>query len=160
MGAEWKPKLVITCRHGSYARGRTPSEEKLTGYGKIQSERLAEAIREMVKDSLPVVLTTSDAPRAQETAKTIAARLGVEPVVLPILQEDRGRGKRQAEEISKVSSNATSVVAVTHFESPSTIIDAFSSKYCGEGFAIDEIDKGQGLVLDTETGEIKQFPRA
>ena len=62
-------------------------DSELTDRGFCQAELIAERIRELVPDDAAVELYSSDLTRADQTARVIARKLGVEPIVVEGLRE-------------------------------------------------------------------------
>jgi probable phosphoglycerate mutase len=62
-------------------------DSELTDRGFRQAELIAERIRELVPDDAAVELYSSDLTRADQTARVIARKLGVEPIVVEGLRE-------------------------------------------------------------------------
>jgi len=62
-------------------------DSELTDRGFRQAELIAERIRELVPDDAAVELYSSDLTRADQTARVIARKLGVEPIVVQGLRE-------------------------------------------------------------------------
>jgi probable phosphoglycerate mutase len=95
------PGRILLARHGETAATRRGTllgrrELPLTGEGRRQAERLAEA----VADTGLVRLYSSPSGRTLETAAIVGARLGLEPVVDErLLETDKGRwaGRSRAE---------------------------------------------------------------
>lgn len=147
-------EMVIACRHGEYL-----DNGLLTSEGIEQSQVLARRIKELVNGQ-KVTLFTSPAKRAVNTAAILAKELelSANPILCNVLYSEEyydGEQKRLAM-LEHVQEGV--IVAVTHYESPSGIVNAFSRAVFGKRVDPAEIFKGEAIVLCLKTGEISLIP--
>ena len=146
-------KLVIAGRHGTYG------SQSLTDHGRVEAATLGKEISSRVSGVGSVALVSSPLVRATETAAIIGLALGIGHRECEILRRDLYfYGNDQMEAILELVAGFDVVVAVTHHEAPSGIINAFRQKHFGKKFQMREIQKGSGLVLCLDTGEISEIP--
>lgn len=143
-----KLKRVIAVRHGTY------SGSDLSEYGRERVQRLAEAIRKkFVKVKQRVEIFSSPYPRAVQSAEILAKNLGCGHAVLQILEGDEFcEGDAMMEALLTARNGSDVVVAVTHYESPSGIVDAFSRRFFQQGAPCLVSAKGDGCTLCMKTG--------
>ncbi|MDP2655281.1 MAG: phosphoglycerate mutase family protein [bacterium] len=147
-------KLMIACRHG-HAIGNS-----LTGPGKQQSSKLAGYIKNKINGASNISLLASPLQRAVETAVIIGKTLGVRHQLCDKLKLiDFKFGQIQMEAILDLAGNSDVVVAVTHHEAPSGIINAFRQKHFDRGAIPEVIHNGSAICLCMEYGDIRYIYR-
>lgn len=153
-------KVVIAARHGQNDNG------PLSRLGKEQSQELAAAILGKVGGGNSIAVLHSKTRRATETAEIIGHTLDVTPRVCETLGYDsyhHGDDMRRA--VLALAAEFEILIAVTHYEAPAGIIDAFANKRLGRAVASKLVDKNQpvipngtALCLDLGSGELSRLP--
>jgi phosphohistidine phosphatase SixA len=156
-------RRVFACRHATDDRkGRDP---QLTDSGKQEASVLAEAIAGILSEDgiTNVVVLHSSLSRARQTAEIVAAAL--EPLVsaktqLECLTEDQYEdGSRVFPKIMlEIGDETQAVIAVSHYELPSGIIDAFSNNFVSRKFPAKQPPYGCGFSLCLQTGDVIRIP--
>jgi phosphohistidine phosphatase SixA len=147
-------KFVVAVRHGQYFGG------SLNDQGKEDVTKLTAAIVTKVAGINSIVLLTSPLLRAVETAQIIGVGLNTTHQCVNLLQLDFYECYRdkEAKELLELAENCECVVAVSHNEAPSAILNIFSEKYLQKTVWCQTTRKGCGLCLCLESGEICPLP--
>jgi len=146
-------KQVIAVRHGEYGDG----SKELNAEGFEQIEKLAKQLKTIVKHKHKVAILSSPLTRAKQSAEIIAKQFVGQVETCDELRSDGfGDGAEQMEAILKMRNGADVVIAVTHYEAPSGIINAFSQKLFGLEVSMRESEKGDGLMLCLKTGKVSE----
>ncbi|MDQ2933298.1 MAG: hypothetical protein M3Q80_02865 [bacterium] len=146
--------LLFAVRHGKYI----DEEKVLDETGKEQSEFLGRTILNMICKDQKSIVMTSNLPRAQETGTIIAKILNSPAVSEEILEIDSYyMSSVLYSPIKSFTDEYDVVIVVTHFESPSGIMDAFCSELFKGSFPRTVITNGNGFVLNLTNGLVKQI---
>ncbi len=146
-----KLKRVIAIRHGEYS-DRTM---KLNEEGRQQMQELAERIKQFVLKRQVVEVFSSSEIRAVQSAMMMGSLFGVSPIVCRKLNSDEyDDGGEKMSELLTARNGSDVIIAVTHFKSPSGIINAFATRYFQKEVECMESVKGNGCMLDLKTGNI------
>lgn len=144
-------KLLVVARHGQYDHAL-----RLSTFGRQQIEALAEALKARINGQQKVVLLTSAAPRALDSAQVLAEELGIEPEEHQVLWSDNGHiheSDDAAVELISGHSDSDVVVVMTHLEYSSSLPGSYAKRAFGSsnGFAYHATSYGEAWVLDCET---------
>lgn len=143
---------VIVVRHGEYS----DCTGKLNLEGVRQMQRLAGHLRKQVQKRQTVEIFSSPTTRAKQSAEIIARQLGVSYSVCPALESGGfDDGQLLMERLLKSRNGGNILIAVTHCEAPSGIINAFAEKYFGVSVNRGESQKGDGYIICLKTGQIR-----
>ena len=135
------------------------SDDDLTEGGIRQAKLLARQLRETLPENLKVLILTSPPGRARETALIIARGFKTDIEVCDELELDHHcHGERQMIAIERLVNGHAVIIAVTHFEAPSGIMNAVCQKYFQTSYPPIQTNKGTGLILDFSTGEVVSVP--
>lgn len=147
-----KLKRVIAVRHG------TDSERDLDENGIERMQQLARAIKKrFVKAKQRVEIFSSPYPRATQSAEILAQHLGCSYSVCEVLRYDEfSDGAEMMNALLKARNGSDVIIAVTHYESPSGIVDAFSCRFFQQGAFRRVSEKGDGCTLCMKTGAVEQ----
>jgi phosphohistidine phosphatase SixA len=144
-------KLVIV-RHGDYG-----FDGSLSTKGKAQMKQLAESLRSQLGGGKTIILF-STAPRGEQSARILAAELGItelEPHEVLWSDRENGRSAHPAKTLALVRSKKELydiVVLVTHYEYAEEFPMYFSQcEFDGLLFICVEIKKAEAWVIDCET---------
>lgn len=151
MGTESTLKMVFAIRHGNYSS----STMELDSDGCRQSQTIADKLRTMIPYGLRIIVITSPLQRAMGTAGIIATNLGASVSVCNLLENDSYEtGNVKRGEIISLAKGVEVVVAISHYKSPSGIIDAFARQAFQEKVQCFECRKGNGLMVNLSTRRI------
>lgn len=148
-----KLKKLITVRHGDY-----DDTGKLTARGLAQIHSLTDRLTTILGNinRSAVVVLSSTAIRAVESAEIIAKRLGVKNI-----QQHEDLINDEFEEETHVHAlgiietvPANIIIVVTHFDAVPGIINAFRKEYFGAGIPRIENRKGTANLLNLKTGKV------
>ena len=145
-------KMVIAVRHGEYDR----QTKELDTLGIQQVSALAKAVRNLTTGKT-VEVVSSTTSRGQQSADIIARVLDARIERSGVLTSDQyDDGAELMAELLAKRNGAEVIVAVTHYEAPSGIVNAFRRKHFQAGFDCLESEYGDGCLINLETGEVKE----
>jgi phosphohistidine phosphatase SixA len=152
-------KLVVAIRHAEYVGCEPDDSLAPRGIDKVKS--LAEQISPLVNGS-KVMIFTSWAGRTVQTSEIIKEKLGVPEVTVcrSLYGDDYSDGQEQMDDVLELvgEKDPDVIVAVSHCDAPSGIIDAFARKYLGKKvLGRWESMKGSAIVLDLSSGQIQKL---
>lgn len=154
MKAKKKPrklKQVIAVRHGEFADYTMNLNEE----GESQMRALAERLKKLVRKGYTVEVFSSPNARAMQSAEIISKPFGISSVRCEALKSDEyGDGQEKMKALLSLWKGGDVIIAVTHYESPSGIIHAFSLKHFSKPVKCAESEKGDGLMLCMKTGRV------
>ena len=136
---------LVIVRHGDYGPDR-----RISHSGRAQMLALAQHLKQLV-NSGSVVILSSTAPRAADSAAILGEALRVEVELHDILWSDNSHPEDISgafELVRSCSSRADVVVLVTHLEYTRDLSRHFAEKEWGVSLPLSEIKKGQARVLD------------
>lgn len=149
-----KLRKVIAVRHGEYSG--LGSSESLNEDGKAQMALLTVKIMGLVGNGRVEVLSSPE-PRACQSAEIIAKELKCDyRVCQALIFDQHASGLEMMNKMLEVRGGSEVIIAVTHFEAPSGIIEAFARKHFQKQFECREAQKGNGFMLCLETGTITE----
>ena len=120
-------------------------------------QTLSKQIRKLVRKGHRVEVFSSPSVRAMQSAEIIAEALDATYATCDILGSDEyDDGAEKTAALLSLRNGSDVVVAVTHFESPSGIINGFTSQYFGKTVECMESEKGDGLLLCMRTGTVRE----
>ncbi len=138
-------KKLILVRHGKYG-----SDDKLNASGRKQMDNLSETLKSIINGE-SVIILTSTAPRASESAEIISKSLNVPFEEHEILWSDNGH----PEDIPKVlelvkfhKEKSDILILVTHLEYMDRFPTHFASKELGVAINFQRSEKGCAFVID------------
>ncbi len=141
-------QLIIAVRHGEY------DDRGLTCDGVQQVQDLASRLRQIIPKGHTVAVLSSPMHRAVQSAEIIARKfLCSHTVHSDLSSDDSADGELLMQVLTKEYYGET-VVAITHYDAPSGIIDAFSRKYFKTPSPPFESPKGNGCMICLKTGKI------
>lgn len=145
-------KMVIAVRHGDC----DDLSKELCPFGIQQVSALVEAIRNLTTDKT-VGVVSSTVVRGWQSADIIARALGTSVERSGVLTSDNyNDGEELMKELLARRDGAEVIVAVTHYEAPSGIINAFRQKHFQKGFDCLKSWYGDGCLINLETGEVRR----
>jgi phosphohistidine phosphatase SixA len=142
-------KHVVAVRHGEDG-GKHLSEK-----GKEQVTKLVDKLSTLITGQQHVLVLSSHATRAEESAQIIEAKFGVKHLVSETFYLDyHHHGEEQMKAILAMADGADTVIVVTHYEAPSGIANAFMKSRFNKSVAAKICGKGNGFMISLENGEV------
>lgn len=139
-------KLIIV-RHGDYFRSGG-----LSPFGRVQINALATRLRPIIEEGATILIATSPAPRACESAQILGDQFGCDPEAYEVLLSDEDHYEdldAAYDLIESLEDLADVIILVTHYEYAELLPYCFVSK---KRFGIDAqtqvIPKGTAWVIN------------
>ena len=146
-------KRLYVVRHGFY-----DSRDRLSKEGKEQMIGLAEKIH-ITLDEVSVLILSSSAPRASDSAKEIGDVLQIGFEEFEELWSDdfhHGDWKKSYALIEERGVDIDIVIVVTHRDLAASLVRKFAEKFSIKGNC-GSAGKGHALVVDIEEGSLKHI---
>jgi len=146
-------KRLIIVRHGTYG-----PDKQLNEKGRREIFFLGGKLQTLLQ-GMRVVILSSDAPRAKESADILGEHLGVGVTVDPILYSNNEEGRwtdvpRAFGLISQHGRDADAVIVVTHAEYSDALPDEFMWEQYGMMLGSKILQKGEACLIDCETKKL------
>ena len=138
-------KKLIVARHGSYGE-----DMRISSAGREQMVKLAETLKKHI-DGCKVVMLSSSAPRAADSAEVLAGLINVPFKEYEVLWSDnRHRRNDQAvlDLIESKKGDADVVIIVTHIEYTDSFPSFYARKVLNAQIFSYGIGKGEAQILD------------
>lgn len=139
-------KLLAVVRHGDY------NGPRLSDYGRNQMKALGEKLQTRINGS-PILLLTSIAGRAKESAEVLGSVLGVGFEEHEILWSENSHRENFPGALELVRSRKDEVdvlILVTHYEYVEGFPTYFASREMGAELYSNLIGKGEAWILDIQ----------
>ncbi len=139
-------KKLIVVRHGQY-----DNTGHLSDAGHEQIRVLASKLKKLIDENMSIVVLTSPASRARESADIISNVLGVKTEESDVLLSEgilHPMNLSRALEFVKSKDKTDIIILVTHFDYVADFPKYFSEKELGIELLSIEIGKGEAWVVD------------